>query len=359
MKELLKILSAILILNILFLTGCGTDEKKDQVNSPRIFRNMTKVDSPKGTQKVTLGDTLLVKIVPSSDTVKIDSVVVGHGGKYWKALQAGEVSIPSEMISSVGIPRIIAKVYLSNKKTETFYPKFAIYPPAPKERTYKLIKEYPHDISSYTQGLFIKDGLMYEGTGQEGHSKLMTYNYRTGEIIKSIELEPRYFGEGIAYLDNKIYQLTYKAKELFVYDLNFNKINTYSYDSEGWGLTVLEDQLVMSDGTNQLYLRDKDNFEKIKTIPVYDNNGPVSNLNELEVIDGKVYANIYQTDIVVVINPKNGAVEERLNLSDIFPNRTNLGHQVDVLNGIAIHPETQKIFVTGKWWPKIYEIEIQ
>lgn len=343
---------------IALLSGCGTDnDQKNSTEKPVVIRNKSKLESPKGVRKVQLGDSL--KISVSAKDVTIDSVEVRYQNKKLFTTKDSSFSVSSSSLNATGTTRLITKIYLSNGKSETLYPRFNISPQAPEKIKYLITNEFPHDHTSYTQGLFFKDGVMYESTGQYGTSKVMTVDLQTGKAIKSISLDNSYFGEGITPLDDKIYQITYKEQQAFVYDLDFNKLHTFNYSSgEGWGLTTYGDTLLMTDGSENIYFRDKDSFEVIKTLSVNNHLGPVKNVNELEIIDGYLYANIYQTDLIVKIDLKNGAVVGQLDLSDIWPERNRYNGTADVLNGIAYLPATDKVYVTGKLWPKLYEIEL-
>ncbi|MEL7146634.1 MAG: glutaminyl-peptide cyclotransferase, partial [Bacteroidota bacterium] len=218
------------------------------------------------------------------------------------------------------------------------------------------LKEYPHERSSFTQGLFFKEGQLYESTGENGSSKVMTVDLSTGKSIKSVSLPNELFGEGMTFIGDTLYHLTYKAGKAFMYDLNFKQLQTFYYQGEGWGLTHFADTLIMSNGSENITFRSKKDFSIYKTISVNDNNGPVKNLNELEIINGYLFANIYQTDKIVKIDLSNGAVVGTLDLSNIFTNRAAFSGSIDVLNGIAYKDD--KVYVTGKNWPKLYEIKL-
>ncbi|MBC3847979.1 glutaminyl-peptide cyclotransferase [Winogradskyella echinorum] len=225
---------------------------------------------------------------------------------------------------------------------------------------YEVVNTYPHDITSYTQGLEFFNGELYESTGQKGESKLRKVNFETGEVLKNINLEDKYFGEGLTILNDKIYQLTWQAERGFVYNVNtFEKLSTFNYgkSKEGWGLCNDGKQLYKSDGTDKIWTLNPDNLTEEKFIQVYTEKGKIPSLNELEWIDGKIYANIYQRNGVVIINPKTGGVE---GVIDFKPLRKLVKQhdELDVLNGIAYHPERQTIFVTGKNWDKLFEVKI-
>ena len=231
----------------------------------------------------------------------------------------------------------------------------------PIKYTYQIVATFPHDISHFTQGLEFHDNILYEGTGQEGASAIYRLDIKTGKAQKEYKLEYQYFGEGITILNNKIYELTYKNDIGFVYDLNtFKILNTWKYKSkEGWGLTNDGNSLIMSDGTENIYFIHPENYKEIRRIQVYDENNVVKNLNELEFIKGEIWANIWQTENLVIIDPKSGKVTGEVDLSGI--NGSILQNQkdpIDVLNGIAWNSATDKIYVTGKWWPKLFEIKL-
>ncbi|MCT4615985.1 MAG: glutaminyl-peptide cyclotransferase [Marinifilaceae bacterium] len=235
----------------------------------------------------------------------------------------------------------------------------------PKSYKYKVKKEYKHDKTAYTQGLFFHNGYLYEGTGQNGQSELKKIDLKTGKLIKSRPLEDNYFGEGICMLNDNIYQLTWTSKKAFVIDAKSFKLKDTLYpktsSGQSWGIINIENNLVISDGTNKLQFVNPQTFEEVKTLEVYDNLGKVTNINEMEYIDGKIYANIWLTDKIIVINPDSGAVEAEIDLSNILDpkTRSKLTPGDDVLNGIAYDKENNRIFVTGKRWPKLFEIEIE
>lgn len=230
---------------------------------------------------------------------------------------------------------------------------------APKVLNYEIINTYPHDITSYTQGLEFYKGELYESTGQYGESKLRKLKIN-GEIEKNIDLAREYFGEGLTVLNDKIYQLTWKAGKGFVYDVNtFKKTSSFKYgqSKEGWGLCNNGKLLYKTDGTDKVWLLNPETLIEEESIQVYTNKGKIGQLNELEWINDKIYANIYQKNGVVIINPKNGAAEAVINFSPLKEKVTQ--HDgLDVLNGIAYNPETGTIFVTGKRWDKIFEVKI-
>ncbi len=343
-----------LIVVILIFTGCSTDRERKPVG-PKPIRKQTKVVSPSINQKIKLGEPIIVEVAPKNDSTKIDSVAL-----FYQSLKVPgdglKVSINSSE-TGVGIPRLVLNVYLDGGKKETHLPKVIVLPEEPTYYTYKVENVYPHDRAAYTQGLFIKEGFLYEGTGQNGTSHLRKLELTTGKVLQSVSLENKYFGEGITYLGDSIFQLTWEAQEAFVYNGSFEKIKTFQYPTEGWGITTVGRLLVMSDGSEYLYYRDPGDFSEVRKLMVYDHKGKVDKLNELEYIDGYIYANVYTTNRIVKIDPATGAVVGDLDLTGIF-DPTSFSGQVDVLNGIAYDPDTEKIYVTGKLWPNLYEVSL-
>ncbi len=223
--------------------------------------------------------------------------------------------------------------------------------------TYEVLEEYPHDNTAFTQGLVIDNGVLYEGTGLHGESSLRRVVLNTGEITQTATLPEAYFGEGITVLDDRIIQLTWRSNIAFVYDRDsFELTDEFTYDTEGWGLTHDGDTLIMSDGTSLLHFLDPETYEEIRTVDVLDAGVPVMELNELEYIDGEVYANVWKTDRIARIDPQTGTVTGWIDLSGLL--NPELREGANVLNGIAYDPEAGKLFVTGKLWPRLFEIRV-
>ena len=229
----------------------------------------------------------------------------------------------------------------------------------PAVYSYLVVNTYLHDPNAFTQGLVFEDGIFYEGTGQYGASDIRKVALRTGEVLAEKRLAEQYFGEGIAVFGDRLYQLTWKAGICFVYDKNTFALQTqFSYPTEGWGLTHDGEKLLMSDGTNIIYFRHPDTFEELGRIEVTDIAGPVHYLNELEYIEGQLFANVWRTDRIVRIDPKTGAVTGWIDLTGLLPAADRSRYRVDVLNGIAYDARADRLFVTGKWWPKVFEIRL-
>ena len=249
------------------------------------------------------------------------------------------------------------KQYILNKE-------FVIYSSIkPKIYSYKIINEFSHDINSYTQGLeFSNNDFLYEGTGQYGYSMLKKVNYQTGEVLEKLFLDKSYFGEGITILNDKIFQLTWKSKMGFVYNLNdFKLLNSFNYNNsvEGWGLCNDGKYIYKSDGTEKIWKLDSNNLEEIDFVNVVTNNKVINKINELEWFNNKIYANTYQfnKEVGLIINPINGQVEGVIDFSGL-KEKVKDHPKLDVLNGIAYNKKRQTFFITGKNWNKLFEIQI-
>ena len=226
-----------------------------------------------------------------------------------------------------------------------------------KQYKLEVVKEYPHDTGAYTQGLFFDGGRFYESTGQFGESSFREVELATGKVLSQMNFQDKYFAEGSVMLGGKLFILTWLNKVAFVYDAKTLAYEqTYSYPREGWGLTTDGKSLIASDGSSRLYFLTPE-FKQERYVDVKMDGRAVRNLNELEYIDGKVCANIYMTDMIVIINPADGTVEASIDCSGLLPRKLR-EPRTDVLNGIAQDPATGKIYLTGKYWPRLYEVRL-
>lgn len=227
----------------------------------------------------------------------------------------------------------------------------------PVQYGYRVVDVFPHDSNAFTQGLVVRGGRLYEGTGQYGESSLRRVDLASGRVERIRQLDPRYFGEGIAILDGRVYQLTWRENVGFVYDLEtFERLGTFTYEGEGWGLTDNGTELIMSDGTPVVRFLDPTTLATKRTVTVRDGETPIDELNELEYIDGEVWANVWQTDRIVRFDPADGRVTGWIDFSDLYPRRAP---NADVLNGIAYDADAKKLYITGKNWPQLYEIVVE
>lgn len=228
----------------------------------------------------------------------------------------------------------------------------------PPQYGYEVVNRFPHSINAFTQGLFYHEGYLYEGTGKNGLSSLSKIDLVSGEVLQSKRLTQRYFGEGIEVVGDQIYQLTWRSHIVFVYDKEtFEQIDSHYNPHEGWGLAYDGTHLILSDGSNILRFLDPETFAEQRSVVVTLNDNPINYLNELEYIDGEIWANVWQTDFIVRIDPETGEVNSSIDLTGLSA-QTRLGSNEAVLNGIAWDAEQERLFVTGKHWSNLFEIEL-
>ena len=230
--------------------------------------------------------------------------------------------------------------------------------PAPAVHGYEIVREFPHDPEAFTQGLIFRDGFLYESTGQTGRSSVRKVRLETGEVLQRAMLANEYFGEGLTDWGSQLVQLTWVSNVGFVYDLvTFKELRKFNYAGEGWGLTQDGTRIIMSDGTPNLRFLDPTTFDEQARLNVHDHNGSVDDLNELEFVNGSVYANVWLTERIAIIDPATGAVTAWVDLTGLRPRQGPAGD--DVLNGIAYDAAGDRLFVTGKLWPKLFEIRVK
>lgn len=269
------------------------------------------------------------------------------------------VSVPTAGLP-VGVKVLSARVYNGAEFQEVNTNVVVVASNAPVQYKYEVVNVFPHDTSSFTEGLEYHDGLIYESAGEKGHSSLRKAELKTGKVIQKVDLEDQYFGEGMTVIGDKIIQITYREGVGFVYDKSsLKKLAQFPYQAgrEGWGLYFDGKRVLNTDGTNNIYFLNKDTYQKEGGIEVYDHKGPVHDLNELEMVDGKIYANVFMTDKIVIINPETGIVEGEIDLTDLYP-AGKRNPNADVLNGIAWDPAGRRLFVTGKRWDKLFELRV-
>ena len=225
---------------------------------------------------------------------------------------------------------------------------------------YQIVNIWPHDSNAFTQGLILMDGKLLESTGQEGRSSLRSVELETGKILKRVDVPEPYFAEGLAVLNGKVYQLTWQHHLGFIYDSQtLERVGQFNYSGEGWGLTTDGKSLILSDGSNRLRFIDPSNFQVTKTINVLDGTTPIRELNELEFVQGEIYANIWHDDRIVTIDPQSGRVNSWIDLAGLIPKEDLRDNPEAVLNGIAYDQANNKLFVTGKLWPRLFEIRVK
>lgn len=341
---------------ILSITLISCNNVKERKGSPRIKSSIL-INSPSSFEIFNDDDIIKIKLSKNDGSTKtIENSILIFDQDTIKFLNKIEVKTKGRF--DYGQNLLKFKITYSDNSTENYSRSILIYPKdEPKELEYKIIKILPHDTKSYTQGLLIDNQTFIESSGQYDKSYIRRYSLDGSKIEKEVKIHPDLFAEGIAIFNNKLFMLTWKSKKALVFDKkSFELIDSLNYDSEGWGLTRIADQLVMSDGTEKLNFLDPFTFEINKSINIYDDKGKVDLLNELEYINGKIFSNLYGDDKIAVIDPMTGRVEYYINLEKIM-NKRNYNN-IDVMNGIAYNAKNKSIYITGKWWPSIYEIKL-
>lgn len=342
------------------LIGCE-DSKKDKAEW---FSFNTAVLKP----QFNAGEKATLEIVNNKNKT-IDSIIYYVNSKKITKVEGNKKAEIAFAHEKLGYQNLKALVYAENEYVETEYRVELVSNVAPKLLSYTIVNTYPHDIKAYTQGLEFHRDTLYEGTGNgagngtgvKGKSSLRKTDYKTGKVHQIVELNDDLFGEGITVLNNKVYQLTWTSLVGFVYDAdNLKQLKTFNYSKriQGWGLCNDGTNLYQTDGTEKIWIMNPETFEMTDYINVYSGNKKIKALNELEWIDGKIYGNVYQKDAIAIIDPKTGAIEGIINLSDLKKKVTQ-HPDIDVLNGIAYNPKTKTIFVTGKNWDKMFEIRVE
>lgn len=355
----MKIFNSLFLLFLgTILIACGNDHEEETSEfSLQIGENKTEFQ---------LGESIHAQI-NSAGKGKIDSVVYFlQDQRLQKILNEDALSYTFES-EKLGRWDFTAKIYVDGK-AEELKQQITLYNDTPPlSYSYEIVNSYPHDPEAYTQGLEFYNDELYESTGQYGNSSLRKVDLETGEVLKSVNLDKTYFGEGITILNDKIFQLTWKGGRGFVYDINtFQQIDEFAfkYDQsvEGWGLTNNGEKIYKSDGTEKIWILNPETLAEESFIQTLTHRTVSTKLNELEWVEGKIYANTYQKDGVAIINPENGAVEGVINFQGLRDNLGNTGDLDplnDVLNGIAYNPNTKKLYVTGKDWDTLFEVVIK
>ena len=350
MKKSRRLIIFLFLLSVLQLESCDENSESDNIS---VSTNITdKKIQLNDTLKIILSKSLknLVFEIKTNNQIKKITPIdlnIENNNQYNFLLNNLTLGKKELIIKSVNTEKKVNFTLLNNI--------------APKVYDYEIINEFPRSMNSYTQGLEFYNDTLYESLGRYGQSKLVKVEFRTGKKLKEINLASEYFAEGITILNNKIFQLTWKEKVGFVYDIdNFNKINSFEYKNslEGWGICNNGIKLYKSDGTEKIWLLDPENLKEENYIEIYTNKNKVVGLNELEWINGKIYANRYLFDGIAIINPENGAIEGVINLSTL-KNKVTQHENLDVINGIAYNKKRNSIFVTGKMWDKLFEIRIK
>jgi len=353
-KMNIKFFTIFLVLSV-FVSSFSCSNKANRSRKPAVHISVESVN-----RKIVYGDDINIGIsVKLKDgeiketNIFVDSVLVTTNKKI-------SFNYVLKGFKSIGKHIVKAEAIKSDGEKGVYYKSFEVLSDVtPKMYGYEVVQSFPHNEESFTEGLEINNGFIYESTGENGKSFLYKNKLKTGKPVKSVKLADKYFGEGITIFNNKIYQLTYKTKVGFIYNLeNMALVDSFHFESaEGWGMTHDEKHLIMDDGTNVLTYLDPATLKPVKKLQVYDNKDAVVYINELEYSEGFIYANVWGTNLIVKIDPQTGKVVAKIDLDGILSGvKTN--KQVDVLNGIAIDPISKKFYVTGKFFPKIFEIKL-
>lgn len=327
--------------------SCGNNAKSENDSF------LLEISKPKKTY--TPNDEISVT-VSNKNKLTIDSIVYNLGTKRLKA-NKDQISLAEQKL---GERTLRADIYSDGKKYEASKKITILSALKPKVYTYTILETYPHDIHAYTQGLEFANDTLYESTGQYKRSSLRQTDYKTGKVLKEVKLEDSYFGEGLTILNNKIYQLTWRENTGFIYNLKtMEQTGTFVYgeSKEGWGLCNDGKVIYKSDGTDRIWQLSANNLAEKDYIEIFTNTSKINSVNELEWVDGKIYANVYQQASIAIIDPNNGAVEGVIDLTDL-KSKVTQHPDLDVLNGIAYNGEPNILYITGKNWDKLFKIEI-
>jgi len=324
----------------------------------RPAKRLIEVLAPADNASYTCTENIVFSVAPAAGQGTVDSVQVWTGNTLAETLTTLPATTELKMSGDPGRISIRTVAFSPDSRPQTVTLFINLLSDiTPVTYRYRVVRSYPHDRKAYTQGLVYDNGFFYEGTGQQGESSLRKVEPETGKVLSQVNLDGSLFGEGVALLGDRIYQLTWTSKVGFVYEKeSLKQINRIYFQTQGWGLTTIGDRLIMSDGTNVLWFLDAD-FNVLASVDVWDNKGLVDNLNELEMINGELWANIWQTDRIARIDPATGKVLGYVDLSNLLP-REERRPETDVLNGIAWDDNGKRLFVTGKYWPRLYEITV-
>jgi glutaminyl-peptide cyclotransferase len=366
MSFLVKLVS-VFFLSLVFPFSCKQEIKNSFAFSDSTlsqtepeYHNLS-INQPKDNTFYKIGEEISLDYSFKDSAKKTDSVIFRVNGKIIAKQTDGVKSFNWRTLGNLpGLRSVTLTAYYQDSTKEIRHMKVTLLSDIiPRIYTYQVVATYPHDKTAYTQGLLYEEGMLYEGTGLSEQSTLRKENLETGERLKVLNLPLDIFGEGIAIAGKYLYQLTYKNNIAFQYDKNtFEVLNKFNYPmTEGWGLTYDGEYLLMTDGTEKIYFMDPEYFTEVKHIEVYDDKGARDNLNELEYINGEIWANVYTTDTIVIIQPNSGKITGKLVLNNILKPE-DYHNNIDYLNGIAYDNEKKRLFVTGKNWPKLFEIKI-
>ncbi len=357
-----KVFFGCLVISLLAITACEDDTRdRRTVDRPRLQKSQPPIrikTDKKGT--IFYGDTVSLQISSIDTSLIISEVQLSCTDNPAFGITSEELKIglPTAQLGG-GEQRVKVDVKFTDGQKTTRYKEFKILSEIPPRKwQFEVIRKYPHDPTSFTQGFLVHEGFIYEGTGNYGETKIRKLDLSTGKVLQEKQLEQDIFGEGITVFNEKIYQLTYKSSKGFVYDLNsFEREGDFiynTYTSEGWGLTSNDSSLIASDGSAYIFFLDPADMSETRRIKVFNDRGEINNINELEYKGGIIYANIYTTAVIIGIDAETGrVVDEYIASGIVSPNEAS--SDMDVLNGIAFNPLNGNFLLTGKYWSRIYE----
>jgi len=357
-----KLFISIAISTILILSSCKSEKNNDNNVTNNNNNTTQEIDNPLilniENESNIIGETINISIEGSKIT-KNDTVILYINKKEVIKLNINNNKYNwNSTDSKVGNNLFEIELNKNNKRFRKQKNITLLSDIIPENYTYKIINVYKHDINAYTQGLFFHDGFLYEATGLKGESTIRKVKPETGEVFHSFTIPKDIFGEGIVLFNNKIIQLSWESGRGFVYDFETFKVtDEFSYYGEGWGICTDNSKLFMTNGSADIVILETQSYSEIDRLQAYDNKGPVVYLNELEYINGYIYANIYQYEKIAKIDPSNGKVVAYIDLTGILP-MNDYNNKTDVLNGIAYDDKTNRFFVTGKKWPKLFDIKL-
>jgi glutaminyl-peptide cyclotransferase len=346
---------------VLFLFGaCSETKTTHDAPGSDLLSSRAKFSIEAERTTIAAGETITFSVAVLDSTLKFDSLQAQvNGSRIGMASTAAATFSWADPNAGMGGQMFKIVAYAQGRETESMSHAFGVRSSKkPVAYSYEIVKSYPHNPQSFTQGLEWAENRLYEGTGLQGKSALMEIDLLSGKTTRSVSLSREQFGEGITHLGDKIYQITWQNRTGFVYNRSdFKQVQTFTYPTDGWGLTHWDNNLLMTDGTQMAYVLNTKDFTRLKQIEVWDDRGPVDNLNELETVGNSVWANRYQTDTLVEFDPKTGQVLGYADLSGLLKETDKAGNE-DVLNGIAYHPQEKLFYVTGKNWPKLFAIRL-
>lgn len=352
MKQVYRAMSKLLITAgfLLFFLACGGEQEASKLFEIKFEGNRKKFQT---------GQEIGIAIENKKD-IDVQNVVYSMDGQEL-AINNGKAKLASERL---GNKTVKASIQFDERTVEIEKQIRLLAAEAPKVYTYEILNTYPHDPGAYTQGLEFANGMLYESTGQKGNSTLRKVNFETGEVLEKVDLDQTVFGEGLTVLNEKLYLLTWQSGLGYVHDPNtLEKLRNFSYGEsrEGWGLCNDGKQLYKSDGTEKIWFLEPESLEETGYIETVTNKSIFNKANELEYVDGKIYANVYQKESMMIIDATSGAIEGVVNFGGLKSKVTRGAEWDDVnsvLNGVAYHPERETFFVTGKNWDKLFEVKI-